>query len=56
MERLEEGQAELQKLWLVAHANETRLPLSAVRRTVDADYMQVGGCWAVWGAGGSMSL
>lgn len=41
IERLEEGQNELQNIWVLHGAEEETIVRTAVRRTVAADYMQV---------------
>lgn len=43
MERLEEGQDELQSVWVLHGADEETIARTAVRRIVAADYMQVRG-------------
>ena len=43
VERLEEGQDELQSVWVLHGADEETIACTAVRRIVAADYMQVSG-------------
>lgn len=43
VERLEEGQDELQSVWVLHGVDEETIARTAVRRIVAADYMQVSG-------------